>query len=177
MTTQPATQDFYQAVSYFRLVKESIRYCFPLHWGNVEHTLRRGTGHCGIKAEVLTSELRMLGYRCRYVIGHDVKVLPKFLIPGFLNMHIWVEVLIDSKWILFDPSPDGSMVPLVGNSKPGMHLFDPGYTVTMEDIPPWYKDVYNNWSALPNKLLVNVIIAIVKWWLKTFKKRSSHSLS
>lgn len=154
-----------EAVQIYEDVKENVLYGLPLRWGTHEHTWLTKRGHCGAKAELLAYRLRERGYTVRYVIGYRVGVLPKVLQPAFLDCHFWSEVLIDDDWLTLDPAPDHIMERLCGGTEPGTHLYNPEYIRRVDDIPPWYKDVYNSWLILPYKIFVSIGLGVIRMYL------------
>lgn len=149
-----------KALEAYYWVKENVKYSFP-RWRSPEVTKRTRKGHCGAKSELLVSLLRDLGLRARYVEGHNTKMrlLPIMRLGG-MDVHFWVEVKIGNKWLTLDPTPDSGIVPLWGDTKPGLHLGDPEYITRWEELPLWYKDGYNMLLLWPFRFLTNIELMI-----------------
>ena len=60
-----------------------------------DRTLREGRGICSDIASVMVAVLRCIGIPSRLVAG--------YLLPEKIS-HAWVEVLIDGKWVTYDPT-------------------------------------------------------------------------
>ena len=159
------------AVLTYRKVKEEILYNLPLQWADVETTERTKRGHCGSKAELLGHKLSSMGYAVRYVIGYRVGILPKFLRPKFLDVHIWVETYIDGSWLTLDPTPDSEVASIVGDTEPGTHQGEPEYTLRVDELTPMFKDVYNSWCTLHYRIIFNIGLAVVRRIVRIKQRR------
>jgi len=162
-----------EAINYYKTVKEEVLYGFPLKWGNIATTIRTKKGHCGAKAELLAHKLGLHKYKYRYVVGYNVGMFYKPIMPKFLDLHFWIEVLLNDEWLTLDPSPDSVAAGILGDTIPGTHLGTPSYTRVLDGIPPWYKDVYNNWSILPYKIIINLILMVERWKAKRINGKKS----
>ena len=138
-----------EVLSTYSRVK-NIPYGWPLFW-----SYSRKKAHCGIKSEILASMLRKKGYDVRFAVGYRCGMIPRFW-PKFLDVHFWVEVNDNGRWITLDPTPDSVVAHFVGDVLPGEHLGEPEHVHRVKKIPVWYKDIYNSWLLLPYKLMVNI---------------------
>jgi len=152
-----ATQ-YEEAVAEYLWVKENIRYAFS-HWGDTNRTLAERRGHCAIKAELLVSRLRGHDIKVRYVEGRpSMGNLPLLKLAPF-SVHFWVEARVDGKWLTLDPTPDSGIVCLFGDTKPGSYLGRPEYITRWDEIPAWYKKLYNHPLFAPLRWLSNLKLA------------------
>ena len=156
-----------EAVQAYWLVKESIKFAMPCHWGSPEETLRGEKGHCGMKSEVLVTMLRDKGIKARYVEGRLtglrntwMTVILRALGLVIFDVHIWVEAFTGNKWLVLDPAPDSGIAPSVGDTRPGTHLGNPKQIARYDDIPLWYKDGYNMKILFLLKLATNFELSI-----------------
>jgi transglutaminase-like putative cysteine protease len=146
------------AVAEYRWVKENIRYALS-SWGDTVLTLTRRRGQCGIKAELLVARLRERGIEARYVEGRPTAgELPMTRLEPF-SVHFWVEAWVDGGWLSLDPAPDSGIVSLLGDTQPGSHLGNPEYITRWQEIPAWYKRLYNHPIFAPLRWLSNLKIA------------------
>jgi transglutaminase-like putative cysteine protease len=119
-----------------------------------------------MKAELLADMLRSDGYSVRYVVGYYVGMIPKFVRTKFMDVHFWIEVLTDNEWLVLDPSPDRFTALISGDTEPGTHLSEPRYISKMDELPPWFKDIYNDWSILAHKIILNIGLSVVRLLIK-----------
>lgn len=146
------------AVAEYLWVKESIKYAFP-YWGDVTRTLTSRQGHCGIKAELLVSRLRARGTEARYVEGRpSAGNLPILKLAPF-SVHFWVEARVNGRWLTLDPTPDSGIVCLSGDTEPGSYLGRPEYITRWDEIPLWYKRLYNHPLFAPLRWISNLKLA------------------
>ncbi len=158
-------------------VKQDIKYASP-YWGNTIDTLHSHRGHCGMKSELLVRFLRNLDIEARYVEGRYTG-LPKTLVSGMLaklgftlfEVHFWVEACVDDEWITLDPTPDRGIVDFIGDTDIGTHLGVPGYITRWDELPCWYKDVYNCRLLLPLRTLSDFELSIRRLLGKLKSKR------
>ena len=75
------------------------------------------------------------------------------------SVHYWVEAKVDNKWLTLDPSPDSNIVCFSGDTAPGNHLGSTQYIVRWEEIPPWFKELYNYPIFAPVRWLSNIKLA------------------
>ena len=152
------TSQYETVVSEYRWVKENIKYSLSC-WGDTKHTLASKRGHCGAKSELLVSRLRSRGIKARYVEGRPLNASLPILKLAPFSVHFWVEARVDNKWLTLDPSPDSDIACFSGDTGQGSHLGSPQYIVRWEEIPSWFKKLYNYPIFAPFRWLSNIKLA------------------
>ena len=164
--TKEQTVEYKLMVRLYNCIKEDIKLAVP-RWGTTTDTFITGKGHCGVKSELLVKLLRDVGIKARYIESRNTG-MRNLLVSGILiklgftlfDAHIYVEANINDEWIALDTTPDSGIVHFTGDTKVGTHLGAQNYRVEWDDLPFWYKDVYNCCLLSPLRVMANLELNI-----------------
>lgn len=124
--TKSLNSDIKKSEELFYWVKENIKFEFG-YWGVIaSDVLKRGSGMCTNKANLLIAFLRSVSIPAGYGISKvDTKEFyQQLMCPIFRQMvspittHIYVGVFLDNRWIRCDPSVDDDLAPALKEKTP-----------------------------------------------------------